>query len=373
MSHALLAGAFGQANPGDEALLEAFVAALPNWELVATSRVPSATRARHGCHAVHPGDVAALARAVRRADLVVFAGGTVFKRLHPSSRRHALGLMASAAALAAATRVRRAPLALVGVGADHLDTRAARLLARRILRRSSLTVLRDEESAAALAAAGAPEPFRVGADPAWVVVGDAAPQSRGDVVVVALSHLAVRGPHLVPALAGALGAVASAGLEVHLQPWQADAQAADHRLAGELADRIGARARVVDPPATLSEARDGFARVRAVVGLRFHSLLAAAAAGTPFVAVAHEPKLAGLARRFDQPAVPPNAPGARGLLDAALIRALAGPPPQPSVVRAQRAAAEESFRLLRLVATGGHAEDLDTLTGLPLVPEPWRL
>ena len=40
MPTAILAGAFGQRNPGDEALLDAFVAALPDWDVIATAVVP---------------------------------------------------------------------------------------------------------------------------------------------------------------------------------------------------------------------------------------------------------------------------------------------------------------------------------------------
>ncbi|MFP5377329.1 MAG: polysaccharide pyruvyl transferase family protein [Acidimicrobiia bacterium] len=370
MPTALLAGAFGQANPGDEALLEAFVAALPGWDAVATSQRPVETRSRHGCDAVSSHEPAAVARAARRADVVVFAGGTVFKHLHPSTDRRPLGLLAGAGALAVGARAAGTRVALVGVGADHLRTPMARRLARGVVRRSQLTVLRDEDSAAALAAAGAPVPFRVGADPAWTLVGggrDATGRRRRDVVVVALSHLAIRRPDTAGEVARALRPLAASGFEVHLQPWQDDAAGRDHLLAGALAARLGGGTRIVGPPATLSAARRQFGEARAVVGFRFHAVVAAAAAGTPFVAVAHEPKLAALGRRFEQPVLDPSA--GMGALPQCLAAALGGRRPSAAVARSQVAAAEEGFRLLRLVATGGHLEDLDTLTGLPLVPE----
>lgn len=369
MPSVLLAGAFGQANPGDEALLEAFVAALPGWDAVATSRDPDATRARHGCDAVTSLNRAAVSGAARRADVVVFAGGTVFKHLHPSTGRRPLGLLLGAAALATGAGAVGTPVALVGVGADHLRTPAARRLANLIVRRSRLTVLRDEDSAVALARAGAPTPFRVGADPAWTVVG-AGPEPparrRRDTVVVALSHLASRRPDIAERVAAALRPLAGSGLEIQLQPWQGGPGNHDHLLAGAVAARLGRSAAVVEPPETVAAAGRQFAEASVVVGFRFHALVAAAAARTPFVAVAHEPKLAAIARRFGQPSVDPL-DGLAGLplhVDAAL----AGPPPSAAVTRSQVAAAEEGFRLLRLVATRGDLEDLDTLTGLPLVP-----
>ena len=50
--------------------------------------------------------------------------------------------------------------------AAPLPGRAAQWLARAIVRSADLLVLRDDESAAHLAATGAPTPVRVGADPA---------------------------------------------------------------------------------------------------------------------------------------------------------------------------------------------------------------
>ena len=82
----LLAGAFGQHNPGDEALLDAFVQGLPDWDHVATSRDPGYTR-RRGVEAVPSWSAAKVAGAARRADAVIFAGGTVFKQLDPRVRR----------------------------------------------------------------------------------------------------------------------------------------------------------------------------------------------------------------------------------------------------------------------------------------------
>lgn len=369
MPSVLLAGAFGQANPGDEALLEAFVAALPGWDAVATSRDPDATRARHGCDAVSSLNRAAVGGAARRAGVVVFAGGTVFKHLHPSTGRRPLGLLVGAAALAAGAGAVGTPVVLVGVGADGLRTPAARRLANLVVRRSRLTVLRDEHSAVALAEAGAPAPFRVGSDPAWTVVGaepEPPARRRRDTVVVALSHLASKRPDFAERVADVLRPLAGRGLEVHLQPWQGGPGDHDHLLAGAVAARLGRSAAILDPPETVAAASRQFAEASVVVGFRFHALVAAAAARTPFVAVAHEPKLAAIAQRFGQPSIDPL--DGLASLPLQVDTALAGPPPSAAVTRSQVAAAEEGFRFLRLVATRGDLEDLDTLTGLPLVP-----
>jgi hypothetical protein len=153
--------------------------------------------------------------------------------------------------------------------------------------------------------------------------------------------------------------VVATGVPVLLQPWQPADVALGRSVAALLAG-----ARLVAAPADLAAARDTFAGARLVIGLRFHSLVAAAAAGVPFVAYAHEPKLAGLARRLDQPAVLPGDP----LADAALA---GGRPPSRDAVARERKLAVEGFRLLRVLVAGGRTEEAVAVDGLHLRPQEW--
>lgn len=357
----LLAGAFGQGNPGDEALLRAFIAALPGHDTVAISSAPAATAAEHGIAAVQRDDALGVLRAIRRADAVVIAGGTIFKTLHPACGRRPGALLRRVAALTLATKLRRKPLAFVGVGAGDLRNRAARRISRAVIDAADLLVLRDEESAERLAAAGATAPFRVGADPAWTVLGDAAATNgHQPPVVVALSHLA-GGAELPDFLTAELRPVVATGVPVLLQPWQPE----DVALGRVLEARLEG-AQLVPAPADLAAARDAFAGARLVVGLRFHALVAAAAAGVPFVAYAHEPKHAGIARRLGQPAVIPG-----GRLSSTVLAALDAPAAAQAAVAHERDLSEEGFRLLRVLVSGGRTEEAIAVGGLPLRPEEW--
>lgn len=374
MSSVLLAGAFGQGNPGDEALLSAFKHGLPDWNVVATSDDPAGTAYQHDVDAVDRHRVVDVARLAAKADGVVLAGGTVFKVLHPACGRRPGALLRRALALCVGARALGKPLALVGVGASPMSGRGRRQIARAIVRRSDLLVLRDEESAELLGQAGIPTPIRVGADPSWALFDPPEPPVQpaaraSDRVVVALSHLA-GGPLLADSLAGALPPLAASGLQVVLQPWQAHADG--HTDDVQLAYAVAARVRGVDvlpPPADIFAARDALATASVVVGLRFHSLIAAAAAGVPFVAVTHEPKLAALARRLDQPAVAP-ARLADGLALAVLAAREAGPPSRAAVC-AEIESADETLRLLRVVLSGGRSDESPRVDGLKLAPERW--
>jgi polysaccharide pyruvyl transferase WcaK-like protein len=392
-----LAGAFGQGNPGDEALLEAFARALGHLDPVAASSDPAATAAAHEIGAVERDDVPSVGREIARADAVVVAGGTIFKTLHPSSRRSPLSLLRRTAALAAVARALRKPLALVGVGAAPLRGRTAGTLTRSIVRSADLLILRDEESAAHLAAAGAPTPIRVGADAAWTLMpelaptgpavmmrsatgdhapvafdgaGNGRPTALGDEdarpIVVALSHLA-GGSELAERLAAGLRPVVESGLPVRLDPWQPDG---DAELAAAVATRLDdPRVSIAVPPADLDDAREGMEGARLVLAQRFHALVAAAGAGVPMLAVAHEPKLEGLARRLTQPTVAPDA--SPRALAAAIADALDAPPAPPAAVRRERERAAEGFRLLRVLLARGRSDEAVALDGLALRPEEW--
>jgi polysaccharide pyruvyl transferase WcaK-like protein len=396
-----LAGAFGQGNPGDEALLTAFLRALGHLKPVVSTCDPAGTASTHGVSVVERDDVARVGREIARADAVVVAGGTIFKTLHPSCGRPPLSLLRRTAALAAFTRALRKPLALIGVGAVPLRGRTAGRLARSIVRAADLLILRDDESAAHLAAAGAPTPLRVGADAAWTLVparspaavalrltGVATPRANGSPgpetgperpVVVALSHLA-GGPDLAARLAAGLHPVLAAGLPVRLDPWQPDGDAelatevaarlaGPHVAVGAPPDAANAGATVGTPPARLGEALRGMAGARLVVAQRMHALVAAAGAGVPALAVAHEPKLAGLARRLEQPAVAPDGPP--DAFGSAVLRALDGAPAAAAVIERERARAEDAFRLLRVLLARGRTDEAVDIEGLPLRPEEW--
>lgn len=386
MQDILLAGAYGQANPGDEALLAAFLTHLDRDRVVVTSRTPEETQARWGCAAVTP-TAASVGAWLREGRHLVIGGGTLFKALHPSSGRRPHSLLVRTLGLIHAARARGITVSIVGVGAADLPSSTARRLARSIANNADLLVVRDEESAAVLADAGVPVPIRVGADAAWalfahdettvidlrdqpdVAPGEkpqfplaARPQPRparslgadGPQVLVALSHLA-GGSDFVDRLAEALNQIDTEGRSITLQPWQHDDNALDHALAVELAARLGPHASTLAPPRDLHDAVATSARHDLVVGLRFHSLVAAASAGVRFVAIAHEPKLAGIADHFGQLAVPPHASAA--VLARSVTLGIEQAPPDPAVVSDEIAKADEAFQLLRLIISDGATAD----------------
>jgi polysaccharide pyruvyl transferase WcaK-like protein len=375
MPVALLAGAFGQGNLGDDALLQAFVRALPEWRLAVTTSDPAGAELA-GCEPVPARRPGVVARRALAAEAIVLGGGTVFKTLHPSSGRRPHALLVNASALVAAASIVHRPVAMVGVGAGHLEDRRAQALTRFAVRHADMLILRDEESAAEMARANAPGPFRVGADPAWTLLDPpdearAAPEQSVRVVPSVMATGTGGWTRMVDRVTDTLRQLLSAGIAVQLQAWHRATDPSvedDSAIIDAVVGRLGSSIEVVPTPESLGAAVESMVGVGAVLTSRFHALIAAAAAGVPSVAVAHEAKLAALARRLDQRTVPVDFEPAA--LATEVANALGAPGPAPAAIKEQIEQADEGFRLLRVLLAGGRSDEADSLGALPLAPSP---
>jgi polysaccharide pyruvyl transferase WcaK-like protein len=381
MANVLLVGAFGQHKVGDEALCAVISRALDDHEVTIASRDPERTQTLHGHRAI-PATPLAAHRELRQADLVVVGGGTIFASLDPSSGRPRASLLLRILGLLALARVHGVPVAFVGVGAAAVRGAMARSLARRIARGSQLFVLTDEESAAMFAELGVAPPFWIGADPAWALFRDDAlrPAVPGRLssgatgtprVTVAIGHLADDGPPAsasssaapsgVDRLGAALAELSTRGWQVRLQTWEHGSR--DLTIAESLRAHVPDAA-VEGVPQDLPAAARSFLGDDLVIAMRSHALLAAAVAGRPTVAVAHEPRLAGLARRLDQLAVPPDASTA--VFAEAFDQATRHGAPTQHAVDQQIDLAARTLRLMRLVVDKGRLDRPEEMATLAL-------
>ncbi len=101
MPKVVLSGYFGFGNAGDEAILAAEVAALrqliPQVEITVLSGNPRKTAATYNVEAEPRGNLWALCRALRRADLLISGGGSLLQDITSNrSIPYYLGVMALA-------------------------------------------------------------------------------------------------------------------------------------------------------------------------------------------------------------------------------------------------------------------------------------
>lgn len=321
----LFSGYFGCGNAGDEAVLEASIGLLrarrPDLGVAVLSANPSDTAARYGVRSYPRMEPRAVVRALRETDLLLSGGGSLLQdRTSLRSLIYYLGVIRLALAL-------RRPVMVFAQGIGPLARPAARRMTGALLRRVALIAVRDRESAVLLEelgvrGPGAPE-IQVTADPAFAlepeetarVDGILRPMQRpgGPLVAVSLRSwpgMAQAAEAIHEGLAAALP-----GARVLACPFQ---PGEDGAICASFVRSMGEAACLVDEPLRPREWRALLGHVDLVVAARLHALILAAAAGTPTVAIAYDPKVAALQKRLDEPNLgPPNGVTAAAVAQAA--------------------------------------------------------
>jgi polysaccharide pyruvyl transferase CsaB len=312
-SSTLLCGYFGEGNWGDEAMLAGLLAGVTaerRARVIVMSGAPERTRQLHGVAAVKRRDSrGALWSLALRSRTFALGGGDLIRETEevPVVTRWLPFLDAPLA-----TRMRTA---VVGVSVGTLVRGSTRDAVRRYLDRVDLVAVRDRRSAAKLEALGVSAPITVAPDLSFGVLQGrreaGAPADSGKHrIAVNVRHLWFR-----PRVAGATDAVVQdemvrfldglsgrPDVEIHLVPFRTTEQGVhpfdDDRVC---ALRIAARCRnghrlvVHEEPPGMGGAADFFRGFDCVVGMRLHSLVLAACAGTPFLALGYDDKVADFA------------------------------------------------------------------------------
>ena len=148
----LVLGTHGQANVGDELLLQTFLdqlGAQHRYEI--NSYTPDETaESIDDTFDVEVFDTATtrvgLLGAIARCDALVFAGGSILKQLGPRTGRHPNATLMMILGVVTAARMMRKPILMSNIGVGPLPSASGRRLARRILRQVDLVSTRDPAS-----------------------------------------------------------------------------------------------------------------------------------------------------------------------------------------------------------------------------------
>ncbi|QPN56176.1 polysaccharide pyruvyl transferase CsaB [Synechococcus sp. CBW1107] len=337
----LLCGYYGEHNLGDDALLAALLAQLPEGcDPLVTAFDQGEVQQRLGVCTCARRDFAAVRRALDRCDALVLGGGSLLQ--DATSFRSLLYY----AALIISARLQGKPVLLWGQGLGPLRRRRSRLLVRRLLTLVQDSSWRDPGSAALAAAWG--RPGQLGSDPVWSLATRLWHGHGGPLVLCWRPTPLLEGERWRPLLEALDAVAAAADREVIWLPFHRDQ---DRGLLLEL-DRQGlvprrlalrSREQLV---ATPEAAMEIFSGASLVLSMRLHGLIVAALAGAPLVALSYDPKVRAAAQALDCPCLDlEHLQDARALQQEWLEQL--EKPPQPQVVEVLREDSRVHRELLR--------------------------
>ncbi|HZG87369.1 polysaccharide pyruvyl transferase CsaB [Paenibacillus sp.] len=307
-----VSGYYGFRNSGDEAVLHAIVTALRHEareagveaRIVVLSGAPEETSRLHGVEAVHRMRPFALLGALRRADALISGGGSLLQDVTSAkSMLYYLGVLRLA-------RWLRVPTYIYAQGVGPIRDRGRfGPMVRAAFDACRYISVRDEESKELVASFGvAPARIDVVPDP---VMGmglalERRPASPGEEPRIGLSLRYWRDDRReLAAVAEGLAAVLRArpDVRVALLPFHlpSDKQASEETAAklaalGVPRDRLELHPGTEHPSDMLREV----AACDALIGMRLHSLIYAATAGVPPIAVSYDPKIDQFMKRLGE-------------------------------------------------------------------------
>jgi polysaccharide pyruvyl transferase WcaK-like protein len=319
----LLLGTHGQYNIGDELLLATFLHQLGvHHEFVVNTYDAADTAARLGsAYRVSFIDTArdrvALLRALRWADAVVFAGGSILKELSAATGRNRYATLLMILAVVTAARwIARVPMAMLNIGIGPIRTRRGRRLTALILRQVHLVTVRDAGSAALSERIGVRRSVITATDavfsvePSWLrgqaggqpdagaqVAGDAptgAPQPLR--IALSLNHdidVPENWEPLMATLAGAFTELAARRpIEIHGLPMQSRGKKHDDAsVLREFAARVPTVTVVDHRPDDHHDVAAIIDRCDLLVAERLHAIITSATLGVPVVPLAYDVKV----------------------------------------------------------------------------------
>ena len=293
---ALLCGYYGMGNGGDEALLATLLHMLPpDVGAIVLSKVPAETQQRYGVEAVDRWNWQAVWRALRRADVFIWGGGSLIQDVSSRvSPLYYLGLMKLAQILGLQTIA-------WAQGIGPLQGRFHRWLTRHILARCDRVSVRDRASAELLQHWGIPH--TLAPDPVWAMeLPQARPQNQQVPPLVAVNlrqHRSLTPERLACLSTALMQFQQQTQAQIWLVPFQASL---DLDLAEYLQQQLLPGTSQVIQRTTPEDLRHLFNQVDLAIVMRLHALIMAAAAGCRCLALSYDPKVTQVATSLALPA-----------------------------------------------------------------------
>ncbi len=307
----LICGYYGFGNSGDEAILSVLIRDLNRVfekpDITVVAGAVESIGADHNVDAILWTEIDQLRERAANSDLMVLGGGGLFQdqqEFDPAAiltRSH--GGMSYWAGFALLSHLTDTPLAIYGTGVGPLLTEPGKRLTRMSFGTASAATVRDQESALLLFDLGI-EGVPVTADPVFRMTADPGVGSE----ILAYEHIsdgatliavAIRSwtdDGYVTDLADQLDRIVdSHNARVVLVPFQTSPHRRENDPAAALrvltAMRRRSQAAILRGTYTPEDKMAVQSAADVVIGMRLHSVIMAAAAGVPVVALAYDPKV----------------------------------------------------------------------------------
>ncbi|MDY6807332.1 MAG: polysaccharide pyruvyl transferase CsaB [Cyanobacteriota bacterium] len=291
---AVLCGYYGKGNAGDEALLASLLQMLPEYvKPIVLSGNPEETRRRYGVEACDRASGFRVLKALRRSDVFIWGGGSLIQDATSiASPIYYCGLMGLAQQLGLKTIA-------WAQGIGPLNAKISRFFAKGCFSNCTQVSTRDVRSAGLLAEWGVP--FIFAPDPVWALEGSAVPGlwslPAPRVAVTLRSHPLLTASRLAILTKALIDFQKATETFILLLPFQ---PSIDLKIAEDIYKKMPDVSKVLtlEEPGML---RGVFQGVEMAIGMRFHSLIMAAAAECRCFAISYDPKVSQLMEDLEMP------------------------------------------------------------------------
>jgi polysaccharide pyruvyl transferase CsaB len=301
----LLAGYYGCGNIGDDAmwlaLTQQFDPATVKWTVI--SGVPGKTHRLYGVNAVPRMDMGELKIAIRQADALVFAGGSIFQ--DATSQRSVLYY----SQLVSAAKKASKKVILLSQGVGPLTQFFSKRWARSAFDAADLITVRDADSLRALKDLGVSKQAFTSADLAWLM-----PMPKGDGAITGFSVGTMKSVGVAPRVPvrGDMRVWTKFYAELIQQLFRMQVmpvliemdEGADNALINaidKLLETKSPHVSKLESPVVLQER---LRRMDAVLAVRLHAGILAAGCEVPVAFLSYDPKVTAAAKNLQAPMLP---------------------------------------------------------------------
>lgn len=301
----VVSGYYGYENLGDETILSTICSRYrEQYDLVVLSKQPHLTEKKFGVTAISRFHMIKVQRAIRGCDLLISGGGSLLQ-----DRTSTRSLMYYLSVMHLAQRKKK-PVVVYANGIGPVRGKRNRKLVVKVLQRASAITLRDEDSLQELRNMGlSRQDILVTADPVFSLepVGTEAAKRLwaqagipAEAPVLGISLRAVS-PSAAERLAELFDGICrdTGYIPVFLcmQP------SSDFRGAKSVMELMNTKSYLLPDQLTAQEMMSALGNMKLVISMRLHTLIFAAAAGTPVMGFDYDPKVISMLRTLEMPSL----------------------------------------------------------------------